>query len=255
VSPLVLLEQTGELAVLTLNRPERHNSLIPALLSELLDGLEAIRERSDLRVVILQANGKSFSTGGDVRAFYDNLHDLESYANLIVSMLNQVILAMFDLRIPIIAAIRGIVTGGSLGMVLASDIVLVTPQASFAPFYSVVGFSPDGGWSALLPSLIGPKRVSEIIMLNKVVTAENAVDWGLASRIVAQEDIDKEARQTAQKISGMCAQSIRQTKRLLLSTYGDIPTRLEQERYQFVKQVMTVEAREGMARFLGIDDR
>ena len=254
MSSLVLLEETGQVAVLTLNRPERHNSLVPALLSDLLDGLEKIRARPEVGAVLLQANGRSFSTGGDVRSFYDNLENLESYANRIVSMLNQAILAMFDLQVPIVAAVHGMVTGGSLGLVLASDIVLVSPQASFIPFYSVVGFSPDGGWSALLPAVIGPKRASEVLLLNQTITAQNAVDWGLASRVVARENIHGEAMRAAQDLSAKCTHSIRHTRRLLLSTYGDISARLEQERSHFVQQVVSDEARKGMARFLRIED-
>jgi 2-(1,2-epoxy-1,2-dihydrophenyl)acetyl-CoA isomerase len=248
----VLYEQTGQVAVLTLNRPERHNSLTPELLGSLLDCLEIVRNQPDVSAVVLQANGKSFSTGGDVRAFYDSLGNLETYANRIVSMLNQVILAMFDLQVPIVAAVHGIVTGGSLGLVLASDIVWVAPEASFTPFYSVVGFSPDGGWSALLPNVIGPKRASEIILLNQTISAQNAVDWGLAYRIAAQDEIHQEAMRTAQSVTGMCSQSIRHTRNLLRSTYGDISARLEEERAHFVQQVMTEEARLGMERFLGI---
>lgn len=252
MNTLVLLEQIDRVAVLTLNRPERHNSLVPALLSELLDGLTTIQALTDVRAVLLQANGKSFSTGGDVRAFYDNLDDLEAYANRVVSLLNQVILAMFDLPVPIVAAVHGIVTGGSIGLVLASDVVLVAPEASFTPYYSVVGFSPDGGWSALLPAVIGPKRAAAIIMLNQTISAKNAVDWGLANRIAARDEIGNEAMQSSQALSGMCSQSISRTKRLLRPAYGDIAARLEAERHQFVQQVVTEEAQQGMRRFLGI---
>jgi 2-(1,2-epoxy-1,2-dihydrophenyl)acetyl-CoA isomerase len=254
VSSLVLLEQTGNVIVLTLNRPQRHNSLIPELLSELLESFQTIGTIPDVGAVVLRANGKSFSTGGDVRAFYDNLEDLELYANRIVSMLNQVILGMFELQVPIIAAVHGMVTGGSLGLVLASDIVLVAPEASFTPFYSVVGFSPDGGWSALLPDLIGRQRASEVILLNRTISAQDAVEWGLANRIVAREDIYPEALREAQRLSSMCRGSIQNTKRLLFSLYGDVASLLENERSHFIAQVMTEEARLGMARFLGIKD-
>jgi 2-(1,2-epoxy-1,2-dihydrophenyl)acetyl-CoA isomerase len=253
VTSLVLLEQIDRVAVLTLNRPERHNSLTPALLTELLDGLEKIHIQPAICAVVLQANGKSFSTGGDVRAFYDHRDDLEAFANQIVSLLNQVILVMCDLPVPIVTAVHGIVTGGSLGLVLASDIVLLAPEASFTPFYSIVGFSPDGGWTALLPVVIGPKRAGEIILLNQTIPARQAVDWGLASRIVSRDQIRVEALQTAKQLSGMCMDSIRHTKQLLGLIHGDLAARLDSERSHFVEQVQTAEARTGMARFLGIE--
>jgi 2-(1,2-epoxy-1,2-dihydrophenyl)acetyl-CoA isomerase len=253
VTSLVLLEQIDRIAVLTLNRPERHNSLTPALLTELLEGLEKIRIQPDIRAVVLQANGKSFSTGGDVRAFYDHRADLESFANQIVSLLNQAILAMYELPVPIVAAVHGIVTGGSLGLVLASDTVLIAPEASFTPYYSIVGFSPDGGWTAILPTVIGPKRVAEIILLNQTIPAQQAVAWGLAHRIAHRDEIRLEAMQIAQKISGMCMHSLRHTKQLLDLTRGDLAARLDSERSHFIEQVQTEEARQGMSRFLGIE--
>jgi hypothetical protein len=123
VNPLVLLDRSGPVAILTLNRPERHNSLVPPLLHEMLAALETIRTQSAARAVVLQANSRSFSTGGDVRGFYNHIDALETYANTIVGLLNRVILALLDLPVPIVAAVHGIVTGGSLGLVLAADIV------------------------------------------------------------------------------------------------------------------------------------
>ena len=134
---LIQMEQVGSTSILTLNRPERHNSLIPELLEQLLARIDDVQARPDTRAVILQANGRSFSTGGDVSGFYKHLDTLEAYARQIVGLLNQVILSLLNLPVPTLAAVHGIVTGGSLGLVLASDIVLVAPEASFTPYYSV----------------------------------------------------------------------------------------------------------------------
>ncbi|MCI0477683.1 MAG: enoyl-CoA hydratase/isomerase family protein, partial [Anaerolineales bacterium] len=200
MSNLVLLDARNQIATLTLNRPERHNSLVPELLREMLAALDYV-EQSGARALILQANGRSFSTGGDVYAFYDQRDQIETYAREIVGLLNQVIVVMARLPVPIVAAVHGIVTGGSLGLVLASDIVLVAPEASFTPYYSVVGFSPDGGWTAMLPEIIGQKRASEILMLNKTISAEQAVAWGIANRIVTRDQIRDEARAAADTIA------------------------------------------------------
>jgi 2-(1,2-epoxy-1,2-dihydrophenyl)acetyl-CoA isomerase len=250
MSQLVLLDRRDEVAILTLNRPERHNSLVPPLLGELLAALETIRSYPDVRAVVLQANGRSFSTGGDLQGFYDHMDALEAYAGTIVDLLNQVILALFNLPVPVVAAVHGIVTGGSLGLVLASDVVLVTLAASFTPYYSVVGFSPDGGWTALLPAIIGPKRAAEVLMRNHTIGAEQAVSWGLASRIVPTERIREEALHTAQDIVAKKPGSLRHTKRLLSMACDNLPILLEAERSRFVQQITTAEARHGIAAFL-----
>ena len=252
---LVLLERVGPVAVLTLNRAERHNSLVPELLAEMLEAFETAGTHGDVRAVVLQANGRSFSTGGDVRGFYEHLDDLETYASEIVGLLNRVILALIELPVPIVAAVHGIVTGGSMGLVLGSDIVLVAPEASFTPYYSVVGFSPDGGWTALLPAVIGLKRTGEILMRNGSITAEQAVAWGLASRIVPADGIREEALSTAQELAAMKTGSIGHTKATLGPGCNDVEARLEAERTRFVQQIMTAEARQGIEAFLGAPAR
>jgi enoyl-CoA hydratase/carnithine racemase len=250
MNQLVLSERVGPVAVLTLNRPERHNSLVPAFLEEILAALEAMRSEDGVRAVVLQANGRSFSTGGDVAGFLEGMDDLEAYADNVVGLLNQVILALFELPVPVVAAVHGIVTGGSLGLVLGADEMLVAPEASFTPYYSVVGFSPDGGWTALLPAIIGPKRTAGILMHNGTVTAEQAVAWGLASRIVPAERIREETLKAAQEIAAKKPGSIGHMKRLLGTALEDIRAGLEAERARFVQQIATPEARQGILAFV-----
>jgi len=254
IGNLVLLEKNEEITRLMLNRPGRHNSLIPELLVEMIAHLKIIRADQHARVVLLSSVGSSFSTGGDIRGFYDHLSDLEAYASEIVGLLNQVILEMLYFPVPIVTAVHGIVTGGALGFLLASDIVIVTPQASFTPYYSVVGFSPDGGWTSILPMIIGSKRVAETLMTNRTITAEEAVSWGLANRLVSQDNIWIETEKTIQQLASMKPGSLMCTKRLLRHSFGDIESLLESERQKFVTQIVRSEARQGMATFLGIDE-
>ena len=196
--PLILIEHTASIATLTLNRPERHNSLVPELLRELLG---ALGEVADAQALILRANGRSFSTGGDVRAFYDHRTEAETYAREVVGLLNQTIEALLKFPAPTIAAVNGVVTGGSIGLVLACDLVFVSPQASFTPYYNVVGFSPDGGWTALLPSVIGYARTAEALLTNATITAQQAVEWGIANRVVEADRLRDEAQAAAEVIA------------------------------------------------------
>lgn len=247
---LVLTQVSGSIGTITLNRPERHNSLVPDMLADFKEALTELWEQKDLRAIVLQANGRTFSTGGDVGAFYEQRDNIELYAQQVVGALNGVILGLLDFPVPIVAAVHGIVTGGSLGFVLASDIVLVAPEVTFQPYYSVVGFSPDGGWGMLLPQLIGHKRAAEVLMRNLPITAEQAVEWGLANRIVFREDISAEAHKIAAEIAAMRPGSLRHHKRLLRRSFMDAPQGLEIELENFLQAVVTEEAREGMETFL-----
>lgn len=247
---LVLFERQGSVAVVTLNRPQRHNSLVPELLQEFLDALIRAENDTAVRALVLRANGRSFSTGGDAQGFVANADHIEAYAQQIVGLLNDVILAMIDLRMPIIAAVHGLVTGGSLGFVLGSDIVLVAPEARFAPYYSEVGPSPDGGWAVLLPLIIGQKRAAEILYLNGTIDAETAVAWGLANRLVPADRLHTQAMEMAQQIALKKRGSIRHTKMLLNLDRGELALRLHEEHDHFVRQMVTAEAMDGFREFL-----
>ncbi|MGD9093782.1 MAG: enoyl-CoA hydratase/isomerase family protein [Anaerolineales bacterium] len=246
----VLFQVSAPIATITLNRAERHNSLTPDFLREFMAVLGAIQGEESVRAVILQAKGRSFSTGGDLRGFYEHLDQIETYSNEVVGLLNDVILAMRDLRDPIITAVHGLVFGGSLGFLLASDIVLVTPEVTITPYYSVVGFSPDGGWTAILPQIIGPKRASEILMRNQSITAEQAVCWGIANHIVPTKDIHHLAREIAHEIAAQQTESIYQTKRLLSHFGNDLTVNLEEERKRFVEHISKLETQQSMIDFL-----
>ncbi len=248
MAPLVLADLDGPVAILTLNRPDRHNSLVPELLEELLGHVEQLASMPGLRAVLLRAHGRSFSTGGDLQGFADHLDRIQAYAAHLVGLLNRVILALLDLPAPMVAAVQGPVTGGSLGLVLAADIVLVSPEAAFTPYYSAVGFSPDGGWTALLPAVIGKRRAAEVLYCNHTIDARMAVNWGLASRLVPRGTLGEKALQVCRQISRGHPGSQIRTRALL--RFDDLNTRLGSELDQFVAQIGEPDTQERMMSFL-----
>jgi 2-(1,2-epoxy-1,2-dihydrophenyl)acetyl-CoA isomerase len=250
---LVLLRHEGAVSVISLNRAERSNSLVPELLTQLRATFLQVGEREATRAVVLTATGPTFSTGGDVQGFWDHRHALAAYASEIVGLLNEVMLTMLRLPQPIVTPVHGAVTGGSLGLILASDVVLVSPDASFRPWYGVVGFGPDGGWTALLPGIIGPQRAGSILLTNQAITAAEAVQWGMASELVPADELLVAAMRVASAVADQQTGTVRHAKALLAGDLAGVAGRLEAEREHFVHQVVTTEAREGMARFLGVD--
>lgn len=247
----ILLDISDSVATITLNRPERHNSLIPELLVQLLAALDEVEANEAVRVLVLRANGRSFSTGGDVKAFYLQRANLAAYAQEIVGLLNDTILRIASLRVPVITAVHGIVTGGSLGFLLASDLVIATPNVTIQPWYAAVGFSPDGGWTAMLPDIIGKQRAKEWLLLNKEVDAETAVSWGLINKTVAPDTLEQEIQTMTTTLATMKLGSLQRTKKLLFDS-ETAAQRLENERTEFVQQIMTEEALMGMESFLSI---
>ncbi len=238
-------------ATITLDRSARHNSLTPEFLASIEDAIGRL-SAADAAVVVLRARGRSFSTGGDVAGFYAHRHSLADYADRTVAGLNRVILELIRLEVPVVVAVHGMVTGGSLGIVLAGDVVVVSPDASFTPWYREVGFAPDGGWTVLLPRLIGRVRAADVLMCNRSITAHEAVAWGMASRVVPSATIQAEADRVAHCIASGVGGSIRHSKRRLWHDLDAIARELDDERHRFVEQVVTDEAAIGMARFLRV---
>lgn len=246
---LVLLEIREGVAKVTLNRPERHNSLIPELLENFLEIIEPLHEDRDLRALCLGAKGRSFSTGGDLRGFIEHIEEIGAYAERLVGLLNRVILSIVALPVPTVCAVHGMVTGGSLGLALACDSILVAPAASFTPYYSQVGFSPDGGWTAMLPEVIGRRRTAEVLLTNRTIDAETAVRWGLADALIPDDRLSIEAENVGRQLAAADPASFKRIKALLGADVGALAARLETEREQFVAQITTPDTQQRMVGF------
>lgn len=131
---LVRVERAEGVARVALCRSGMHNALVPELLDELLAALAQLRDDAQCRAVLIAAEGAAFSIGGDMRRFQRERKDaasLYAYSSLLVGRLNQAILALIDLPQPVVAAVHGIVTGGSIGLVLAADLVYLAPEVVF----------------------------------------------------------------------------------------------------------------------------
>ena len=244
----VLTKVDGPVATITLNRPERHNSLVPGVLREFGDAIAACEADAGVKVVVLRAAGRSFSTGGDLRGFHEHAHDIARYAHELVGLLNDIIVRLCNSRLSVLAVVNGQVTGGALGFVLASDIVLVTDRASFTPYYVEAGFSPDGGWTAMLPDVIGRARATTVQLLNQAITAEQALDWGLATAHAEDAGLERAVAELCEQLLGKKTGSIMRTRRLMRP--ADLESRLEREREQFVEQIVTEEAMAGIKAWL-----
>lgn len=250
--PLILTTIDNGAARIILNRPSRRNALTPALLEELNAALDALRP-DDLIAIIIAGAGPTFSSGGDVAGFAAHAgRSRIDYAEQTVSLLNQAILKLLAFPIPVIARLEGFVTGGSAGFIFASDFTVMARDAFIAPYYVEVGFSPDGGWTALLPERIGGPRAREIQLANRHVLAKEALRLGLATHVVAAAKLDETIAELIAAISAKSRESIAATKRLLLSPErrSEIERGLARELETFVETIALPETEHGMQRFL-----
>lgn len=243
----------GEVARVVLVRPERANSLTAEMLEELCAALEELQETPPAALVLAGA-GRHFSTGGDVARFASEVAAGRgrAYAARTVGALNRCIERLVALPCPVIAQVQGALTGGALGLMLAADMVAMAEDAFIQPWYAVVGFAPDGGWSAMLPDRIGPARALQVQHLNRAIPAPEALSLGLVQALAPAADLPGITAGWLADIAAHRAGAMAASRALVWSPErrARLAQALEAERLAFVERIETEETRAGMAAFL-----
>tara|TARA_R110002020_G_scaffold18929_8_gene65349 strand:+ start:1240 stop:1998 length:759 start_codon:yes stop_codon:yes gene_type:complete len=243
---MVDLPDGGTCARLTMCAP-RANALEPGLLADLgraLDDAEAAEAR-----VILLCGGPNFSSGGDVRAFHAAClsGEAEAYAREVVPGLQALVARLIAMPRLFVVAARGAITGGSAGLLFASDLAVLSPDAFVQPYYSRVGFAPDGGWTALLPERIGGGRALEWLQSDRRLSAEDLRAIGLATALSDTPEADAEALASRGEIGARIA-----AKALIWdeARRASVHARLEAETAAFLDWIARPETLRGMEQFL-----
>lgn len=245
---LVQLDISNSIATMTIDRTQRHNSLVPELLDQLINSFCRVGRSNEADIVVLRAAGKSFSTGGDLGEFLAHRDAIQGYAERLLGKLNEAILSIIDCDLPVVAVVDGQVNGGALGLVLACDFTVVTERASFKPYYVNAGLSPDGGWTAMLPEIIGHNRASGLQFLNDSISAQQALDWGIAYTLVTPGELEQTVAGICGRILAKKGSSVRVTKQLLRR--NSIRNRLDAERRHFMQTIVLPETLENLDEFV-----
>lgn len=231
--------------------PDRCNALEPAILTQLRDALHTCRSAcSDF--VALTAEGRHFSTGGDVAAFQAST-DRAGYADAVVGLLQGIVREMLTLPAIIVTGAQGATTGGSAGLLFASDFVVLTEDAFIQPYYAQVGFAPDGGWAALLPERIGPGRALRMQLENSRLSAAQALELGLAARKVPGYDLDAAVDRILTSLAeNHSVAAMKAAKRLVWDErrIAAVAERLDAEHAAFRDLIVREDTADGMERFL-----
>jgi enoyl-CoA hydratase/carnithine racemase len=214
----LLHEAAAGVVQMTLNRPDSLNAMTPQMFAEFETVAYELRDRTDLRALIITGAGRAFCAGFD-------LDDAEELAGLSpLGMLGRQdqaarsLAALRALPVPVIAAVNGAAAGGGFALTLAADIRLASPAARFNAAFVRIGLSAgDLGTSWHLPRLIGPGRAAEIAFTGRFVEAEEAERIGLVNRIVPAETLIDEALALAAQIATHSSGGIQLSKRALQS--------------------------------------
>lgn len=213
---LVRHEEEGVLW-LTLNRPERLNALDAALVTELRDLFRGLRQRPDLRVVVLQGAGRGFCAGLDLQASPEDFDSRGVEALLDAQRdIAEIVIAMRRAPQPIIALVQGPASGGGFALALGADVRLAGPEARFNASFIKLGLSAcDIGVSYFLPRMVGASVASELMLTGDMIGAERAERLGLVSRVVPTEALEAEGRALVARMMAATPLGLRLTKEAL----------------------------------------
>jgi enoyl-CoA hydratase/carnithine racemase len=204
-------------ATVTLSRPEKLNALTFEVYADLRDLLGELPHRGDARVLVLTGQGRGFCSGGDVDAIIGELQRMPAADVLAFTrMSGGVVRAMRDCPLPIVAAVNGIAAGAGSVLALASDFRLLARSASFAFLFTRVGLAgADMGSAYLLPRLVGLGRAMELLTLGDDLSAERALEIGLATQVVDDGELPAAAEALSRRLAEGPAFAYSTTKVLL----------------------------------------
>jgi 2-(1,2-epoxy-1,2-dihydrophenyl)acetyl-CoA isomerase len=247
----ILFQKTGQIATVTLNRPTSFNAMNYGLLGDLAKVLEICADDDETRAIILTGAGKAFCSGGDLAAFQDDVETNPSDPlRQLIKILNVCILSIRTMPKPIIAAVNGPVGGGGLSLMAACDLRLCAASAKFRQAYTNLGLVPDGAWALVVTRLIGFGRAQELVFLDPVFGAEQALAWGLVNRVVEDHGLSLAAMDMAAKLAGGPTKAFAIAKENFNhSTLDLLERQLERERSGMIRAAKTADYKEGLRAF------
>lgn len=179
----LIYETRDQVAVMTLNRPERRNAMNMALNRDLLEAFTAVRDDDNVRAVVVTGAGKGFCAGADLTLFQP-IPTPEQVYEIIVSSYQPMMTTIMEMPKPIIAAVNGVAAGAGASLALACDLRVMAHDASLLMAFSNIALVPDAGATWLLTRLIGYSRAYEIAVEGERVPAERCLELGLTNKVV-----------------------------------------------------------------------
>ena len=238
----------GGLAELTLARPDAANTVNLLLATELEAAVGKLAADPSVRAVLLQGEGRLFCGGGDLKSFAKE-KDLPAHLEAVTRHLHAALLGIAGLDAPVVAAVQGSAAGA--GLVGAADLVVAAASATFVMAYTKVGLTPDGSSSWYLTRALGLRRALELTLTNRVLTAAEALDWGLVNRVVGDEELAAAARALAEQLAAGPTGAFGRAKRLLTAAArNDLAAQLALETATLCRSAASPEAEEGISAFL-----
>lgn len=248
----VEFEIVDGLGHLRLNRPEVGNAINPAMPADLYEVAMRCSGADGLRALLITGNGDRFCVGGDIQAFADaGPREMGAVMASMTRRFHPALALLSELPVPIVCAVQGAAAGGGLGLTYVADLVLAAEGTKFALGFAGIGVSGDGGASWFLPRLVGPRRAAELYLEERVLTAEEARDWGLVTRVVPAGELHEQALAVARRLASGPTVAYGEIRGLLRQTWrSSLPEQLAAETSALGRAGATADAEGAVAAFL-----
>jgi 2-(1,2-epoxy-1,2-dihydrophenyl)acetyl-CoA isomerase len=246
----ILLQRDGAVARLTLNRPDKLNSLTLSMLGELSAALTELDGDDTVRAVILTGTGRGFCAGQDLTD-HEAMDDTRAVRSVVERHYNPVIRQIRALPQPVIAAVNGVAAGAGCSLALACDIAIATESARFSNAFVNIGLIPDAGGSYFLPRMVGHARALGLSLLGEPLDAKVAAEWGMIWKAVPDSDFAHEVEILARRLCGMPTATIGLIKQAInASGHHSLEQQLAVEAELQAQAAETEDYQEGRAAFL-----
>ena len=250
MNELIELVKTDAIAQIALNRPEAYNAFNYDLVSQLASRLTTLAGDDNVRGVVITGTGKAFCAGGDLKWALGSPTKPGAAFHTLAAQFHLAVLEIRRMKKPVVAAVNGVAAGGGFSLALACDFRVMEKSAVLRQAYTSNGLCIDGGGTFTLPRLVGYARALEIAAFDAPISADQALSWGLVTKVVENGQALSEATAMAQLLSRRALNSFAWTKKLITDSFNtSFETQLELERAALEACADHPDGREGLTAF------
>lgn len=236
---------------IVLDRPDAANTVNVDVAKGLMMAAIQCDEDPDVRAILIRGEGPMFCGGGDLRLFAAQGEHLPSYLKELTTYLHAAISRLVRQSAPTVCAIHGFAAGGGFSLAVSSDLAIAAESAKLTMAYTKAGLTPDGASTYFLARLVGLRRAMDLTLTNRVLTAAEALEWGLLSRVVPDDELQASAADLARRLASGATQSLGAAKDLLhRGLLESLETQMELETRAIADAVRTADGKEGIQAFV-----
>jgi 2-(1,2-epoxy-1,2-dihydrophenyl)acetyl-CoA isomerase len=251
VTDPILTQQQGSILEIALNRPDAYNALNLEMMKQLGEVLVSAAVDNSIKGVILTGQGKAFCSGGDLKWISQQAGSAGPVLYQLAPQFHLSIVEIHRMEKPVVAAINGIAAGGGFSLALACDFRVMGQSAILRQAYTSSGLSMDGGGSFALPRLVGLARAMEILAFDEPISATKALEWGLVTKVVPDDQVLEEAVTLLQTMAKTSLHSFAWSKKLMTDSFNNtLESQLELERKGISDCAAHPDGQEGIQAFL-----